>query len=57
MIGMFKCAKSFNQPLNYWNVSNVTNMEAMFHFAESFNQPETQKLFRIKFKKLTKTYY
>ena len=29
----------FNQPLNNWNVSNVTNMNWMFHTAESFNQP------------------
>ena len=28
-----------NQPLNNWNVSNVTSMEAMFKNAESFNQP------------------
>ena len=30
---------SFNQPLNNWNVSNVTNMESMFENASSFNQP------------------
>ena len=28
----------FNQPLNNWNVSNVTNMYGMFNNAESFNQ-------------------
>ena len=30
---------SFNQPLNEWNVSNVTNVEGMFLGARSFNQP------------------
>ncbi len=30
---------SFNQPLNNWNVSNVTNMWYMFEGAESFNHP------------------
>ena len=39
MSWMFKEATSFNQPLNKWNVSKVTNMEAMFYGAESFNQP------------------
>jgi len=32
-------AESFNQPLNDWNVSNVTNMNFMFQNARSFNQP------------------
>ena len=32
-------AESFNQPLNDWNVSNVTDMEGMFQGASSFNQP------------------
>ena len=39
MSGMFENARSFNQPLNKWNVSNVTNMEGMFNGATSFNQP------------------
>ena len=39
MIEMFEGAESFNQPLNSWNVSNVTNMRHMFRGAESFNQP------------------
>ena len=30
---------SFNQPLNKWNVSNVTDMRWMFADAEAFNQP------------------
>ena len=36
---MFNYAESFNQPLNNWNVSNVTNMSYMFFEATSFNQP------------------
>ena len=30
---------TFNQPLNKWNVSKVTNTEGMFMYANSFNQP------------------
>ena len=30
---------SFNQPLNKWNVSKVTNIAWMFAGASSFNQP------------------
>ena len=36
---MFRDATSFNQPLNKWNVSNVTSMQSMFYDATSFNQP------------------
>ena len=36
---VFQVARSFNQPLNKWNVSNVTNMNNMFVKAEAFNQP------------------
>ena len=36
---MFSCATSFNQPLNNWDVSNVTDMTSMFNEAYSFNQP------------------
>ena len=32
-------ARSFNQPLNKWNVSKVTDMNWMFQNANSFNQP------------------
>ena len=32
-------ASSFNQQLNNWNVSNVTDMAYMFMHANSFNQP------------------
>jgi len=38
MSGMFQGANSFNQPLNKWNVSNVTEMTGMFQGIESFNQ-------------------
>ena len=38
MSWMFRGATSFNQPLNNWNVSNVTIMKGMFNGAESFNQ-------------------
>ena len=30
MKSLFADADSFNQPLNNWNVSNVTNMESIF---------------------------
>ena len=36
---MFLGARSFNQPLNKWNVSNVRDMRRMFRHATSFNQP------------------
>ena len=36
---MFTEARSFNQPLNNWNVSKVTDMERMFRGATSFDQP------------------
>jgi surface protein len=36
---MFFGAVRFNQPLNDWNVSNVTNMSYMFKDAESFSEP------------------
>ena len=36
---MFKDARSFNQPLNNWDVSNVDYMNHMFEDARSFNQP------------------
>lgn len=35
---MFNEAKSFNQSLNLWDVSNVKNMHCMFCEAKSFNQ-------------------
>merc|ERR1719313_1157806 len=36
---MFAEAKSFNQPLNDWQVDNVRNMGGMFYKASSFDQP------------------
>ena len=39
MYGTFSGAKQFNQPLNDWNVSNVTNMEFMFYRCYKFKQP------------------
>ena len=36
---MFMEARSFNQPLDKWNVSKVREMNCMFQNATSFNQP------------------
>ena len=36
---MFDGARSFNQPLNNWDVFNVEDMASMFLGATSFNQP------------------
>ena len=38
MNGMFLHAFFFNQPLNQWDVSNVTNMTNMFWGASYFSQ-------------------
>jgi len=38
---MFEGATSFNQPLNDWDISNVTDMSNMFNGASSFNQDLT----------------
>ena len=38
-VPMFNDATSFDQPLNNWNVSSVTDMSGMFSGATSFNQP------------------
>jgi surface protein len=35
---MFQGAYAFNQPLNDWSTSNVTNMSGMFSNADVFNQ-------------------
>ena len=39
MFFLFSNSHSFNQSLNDWDVSNVTNMKDMFEEANSFNQP------------------
>jgi surface protein len=36
---MFSSAAAFNQPLESWDVSNVTSMTSMFSNAAAFNQP------------------
>ena len=38
MSSMFEEATSFDQPLNNWDVSNVTTMSFMFQGATSFDQ-------------------
>ena len=38
MDGMFKEAKSFNQPIGDWKFPNVRDMNHMFSNATSFNQ-------------------
>ena len=38
MSDMFS-GSSFNQPIGNWDVSNVTDMSAMFAYATAFNQP------------------
>jgi surface protein len=42
MQDMFRSASAFNQPLEQWNVGNVTNMQGMFCCATVFNQPLDQ---------------
>ena len=39
MSGMFSYYIRFNQDINSWDVSNVTNMSSMFYRATSFNKP------------------
>jgi surface protein len=38
MYAMFEGAANFNQSLDRWNVSSVTNMHSMFREANSFDQ-------------------
>jgi surface protein len=37
MGGMFREARTFNQPIWNWNTSNVNDMVGMFYDARSFN--------------------
>ena len=39
MFAMFAHAEKFNQPLENWDVSKVTDMFGMFNSAVQFNQP------------------
>jgi surface protein len=39
MSNMFAGASNFNQPLNGWDVGEVTWMDFMFYGASNFNQP------------------
>ena len=36
---MFNESKAFNQPIEKWDVSNVTDMTCMFQESKAFNQP------------------
>ncbi len=38
MCSMFYNCENLNQPLNNWNVNNVTNMSYMFSYCYKFNQ-------------------
>ena len=39
MISMFEKCGAFNEPVNHWDVSNITDMTGLFRGASSFNQP------------------
>ena len=46
---MFRGASSFNQPLNNWDVSKVTDMADMFNGARSFNHGKAGRRWRDDF--------
>jgi hypothetical protein len=41
MTAMFEGARAYNQPMNDWDVSNITTMQNMFldYYKTEFNQP------------------
>ena len=39
MVGLFSGLEEFNQSINHWDTSKITNMSNMFSGASSFNQP------------------
>ena len=39
MNAMFYSTKAFNQPIDKWDVSKVTDMGHMFRKSDAFNQP------------------
>ena len=47
MSELFHGMGKFNAPIDQWNTSEVTNMEAMFHRASSFNQPITMDTSKV----------
>ena len=47
MVNNNRLVKNFNQPIEKWIVSNVTNMNKMFYNAESFNQEQERPELRV----------
>ena len=45
---IFSGCSSFNQDLSNWNVSEVRNMERMFQYCSSFNQPLNWDVSKVK---------
>ena len=44
---LFNGMKNFNEPIDQWNTSEVTNMSQMFQNASSFNQPFTMDISKV----------